>query len=160
MKNLGQFMRERRKALGLRGREVAAAVRKADGTPISIPYLVDLEYGRRKPSDPVLQQFAKVCRWTPTCSISLKGGARRICRWEGSTRRRSARCCARCGASSRAGEVHYKHSGQAAYDAAQAAGTVTEGAGSALEESRQPVSVVDLPELPRKGPRPTAGLST
>ena len=60
MKSLGQFMRERRQALGLRGREVAAAVRKANGQPISIAYLVDLEHDHRKPSDPVLQQLAKV----------------------------------------------------------------------------------------------------
>ncbi len=60
MKSLGQFIRERRQALGLRGREVASAVRKADGKPISIPYLVDLEYDRRKPSNPLLKQFAQV----------------------------------------------------------------------------------------------------
>jgi hypothetical protein len=62
MKTLGGFIRKRRRELGLFGREVVAAVRKADGTPISIPYLVDLEHDRRKPSDPVLNQLATV-RW-------------------------------------------------------------------------------------------------
>ena len=42
MMTLGEFIREWRKVLGLFGREVVAAVRKPDGTPISIPYLVDL----------------------------------------------------------------------------------------------------------------------
>lgn len=32
----------------------APGVRNADGKPISIPYLVDLEHDRRKPSDEVL----------------------------------------------------------------------------------------------------------
>jgi hypothetical protein len=54
MRTLGQFIVERRKELGLSGREVPAEVRNADGKPISIPYLVDLEDDRRKPSDEVL----------------------------------------------------------------------------------------------------------
>src|SRR5580700_9631543 len=60
MQTLGQFIVERRKELGLAGREVVAEVRNADGKPISIPYLVDLEHDRRKPSDEVLVQMAKV----------------------------------------------------------------------------------------------------
>jgi transcriptional regulator with XRE-family HTH domain len=59
MKTLGEFIVDRRKALGLSGREVVAAVRNASGKPISIPYLVDLEHDRRKPSDEVLEQLAK-----------------------------------------------------------------------------------------------------
>jgi transcriptional regulator with XRE-family HTH domain len=62
MKTLGQFIVERRKELGLSGREVVAEVRNADGKPISIPFLVDLEHDRRKPSDEVLEQFAKVLK--------------------------------------------------------------------------------------------------
>jgi transcriptional regulator with XRE-family HTH domain len=62
VKTLGQFIVERRKKLGLAGREVVAAVRNVDGKPISIPYLVDLEHDRRKPSDEVLEQLAKVLR--------------------------------------------------------------------------------------------------
>ncbi len=59
MKTLGQFIADRRKELGLSGREVVARIRKPDGKPISIPYLVDLEHDRRKPSDEVLEQLAK-----------------------------------------------------------------------------------------------------
>jgi transcriptional regulator with XRE-family HTH domain len=60
MKTLGQYIVDRRKELGLSGREVVAGIRNADGKPISIPYLVDLEHDRRKPSDEVLVQMAKV----------------------------------------------------------------------------------------------------
>jgi transcriptional regulator with XRE-family HTH domain len=62
MTTLGKFIRQRRKELGLLGREVAVAVRKADGSPISIPYLVDLEHDHRKPSDSVLNQLSTVLR--------------------------------------------------------------------------------------------------
>ncbi len=62
MRTLGQFIVERRKELGLAGREVVAEVRNADRKPISIPYLVDLEHDRRKPSDEVLEQLAKVLK--------------------------------------------------------------------------------------------------
>jgi transcriptional regulator with XRE-family HTH domain len=62
MQTLGQFIVGRRKELGLAGREVVAEVRNADGKPISIPYLVDLEHDRRKPSDEVLLQLAKVLK--------------------------------------------------------------------------------------------------
>jgi transcriptional regulator with XRE-family HTH domain len=62
MRTLGRFIVERRKELGLSGREVVAEVRNSDGNPISIPFLVDLEHDRRKPSDEVLEQFAKVLK--------------------------------------------------------------------------------------------------
>ena len=62
MNTLGQFIVERRKELGLAGREVVAEVRNSDGKPISIPFLVDLEHDRRKPSDEVLEQLAKVLK--------------------------------------------------------------------------------------------------
>jgi transcriptional regulator with XRE-family HTH domain len=62
MRTLGQFIVERRKELGLAGREVVAEVRNSDGRPISIPFLVDLEHDRRKPSDDVLEQLAKVLK--------------------------------------------------------------------------------------------------
>jgi transcriptional regulator with XRE-family HTH domain len=60
MKTFGEFIVDRRKELGLSGREVVAGIRNADGKPISIPYLVDLEHDRRKPSDEVLVQMARV----------------------------------------------------------------------------------------------------
>ena len=62
MRTLGQFIVERRKELGLAGREVVAEVRNSDGKPISIPFLVDLEHDRRKPSDEVLEQLANVLK--------------------------------------------------------------------------------------------------
>ncbi len=62
MRSLGRFLVERRKELGLTGREVVAQVRNDDGKPISIPYLVDLEHDRRKPSDEVLEQLAKALK--------------------------------------------------------------------------------------------------
>ena len=62
MRTLGQFIVERRKELGLAGREVVAGVRNSDGKPISIPFLVDLEHDRRKPSDEVLEQLARVLK--------------------------------------------------------------------------------------------------
>lgn len=62
MQTLGQFIVGRRRELGLAGREVVAQVRNADGKPISIPYLVDLEHDRRKPSDEVLEQLAKALK--------------------------------------------------------------------------------------------------
>jgi transcriptional regulator with XRE-family HTH domain len=62
MRTLGQFIVDRRKELGLSGREVVAGVRNAEGKPISIPYLVDLEHDRRKPSDEVLEHLAKALK--------------------------------------------------------------------------------------------------
>ena len=53
---------ERRKELGLSGREVVAELRNSDNKPISIPFLVDLEHDRRKPSDEVLEQLARVLK--------------------------------------------------------------------------------------------------
>jgi transcriptional regulator with XRE-family HTH domain len=73
MTTLGEFIRQRRKELGLVGRQVAAAVRKADGTPISIPYLVDLEHDHRKPSDSVPNQFATVLRVHADVLFFLEG---------------------------------------------------------------------------------------
>lgn len=62
MKTLGQFIVDRRKELGLSGREVVSGVKNSDGRPISIPYLVDLEHDRRKPSDEVLEQMARALK--------------------------------------------------------------------------------------------------
>ncbi len=75
MKTLGEFVRQRRRELGLFGREVVAAMCKADGTPISIPYLVDLERDRRKPSDSVLNQLVTVLRLDADVLFFSKGGA-------------------------------------------------------------------------------------
>ena len=74
MQTLGQFIVERRKELGLAGREVVAEVRNSDGKPISIPFLVDLEHDRRKPSDEVLEQLAKVLKVDSDVLYFLAGG--------------------------------------------------------------------------------------
>ena len=73
MKTLGEFIRQRRRELGLFGREVVAAVCNADGTPISIPYLVDLERDRREPSDSVLNQLVTVLRLDADMLFFLEG---------------------------------------------------------------------------------------
>jgi transcriptional regulator with XRE-family HTH domain len=73
MTTLGELIRQRRKELGLVGREVAAAVRKADGTPISIPYLVDLDHNHRKPSNSVMNQLATVLRVDADVLFFLEG---------------------------------------------------------------------------------------
>jgi hypothetical protein len=62
IQTLGQFIVERRKELKLAGREVVAEVRNSDGKLISIPFLVDLDHDRRKSSDEVLEQLAKVLK--------------------------------------------------------------------------------------------------
>src|SRR5260370_27011295 len=52
----------RRRGVGLAGGEVVAEVPNSDGKPISMPYLVDRDHDRRKPSDEVLEQLAKVLK--------------------------------------------------------------------------------------------------
>ena len=59
MATFGQTIAEKRRALGLSQRELAARVIKEDGAPISPQYLNDLEKDRRNPpSDHLIQQFA------------------------------------------------------------------------------------------------------
>ena len=61
MSMFGEVIAARRKALGLSQRQLAARIKKEDGTPISPQYLNDLEWGRRHaPSEPLLRQFAEV----------------------------------------------------------------------------------------------------
>jgi len=78
MTTLGEFLRQRRKELGLVGREVAAAVGKADGTPISTAYLVDLEHDHRKPSDSVLNQLATVLQVDADVLFFLEGRRKQL----------------------------------------------------------------------------------
>lgn len=57
----GQFLAEARKRAGLSQKDLAARVRKEDGTPISGQYINDLERDRRNPpSDHLLKQLASV----------------------------------------------------------------------------------------------------
>lgn len=56
---VGQIISEARKKAGLSQRDLASRILKEDGTPISLPYLNDIEHGRRNPpSPPLLRQFA------------------------------------------------------------------------------------------------------
>jgi transcriptional regulator with XRE-family HTH domain len=56
----GQVIAEARKRLDLTQKELAARIRKEDGTPISPQYLNDLERDRRNPpSEYLLKQFAR-----------------------------------------------------------------------------------------------------
>ncbi len=62
MKTIGEFIAERRKALGLSQKELAALIKNRDGKPLSMPYLSYLENGRGEPPEYLLDQFAKVLR--------------------------------------------------------------------------------------------------
>jgi transcriptional regulator with XRE-family HTH domain len=62
MKTIGEFLAERRKALGLGQKELAALIKNPDGKPLSMPYLSYLENGRGEPPEYLLDQFAKVLR--------------------------------------------------------------------------------------------------
>ncbi len=57
----GRVIADARKNANLSLRELAAKIKKEDGSPISPQYLNDLEHDRRNhPSDFLLQQFAQV----------------------------------------------------------------------------------------------------
>ncbi len=57
----GEFISERRKAQGLSQKDLAAKIKKEDGTPISPQYLNDIEHDRRRPPPaPMLDQLAEV----------------------------------------------------------------------------------------------------
>jgi transcriptional regulator with XRE-family HTH domain len=58
MKTLGQFLIERRKALGLSQKEMAALMNNRDGQPLSTTYLNYLEHDRGEPPNYLLDQFA------------------------------------------------------------------------------------------------------
>jgi transcriptional regulator with XRE-family HTH domain len=62
MKTIGEFIAERRKALGLSQKELAALIKNRDGKPLSMPYLSYLENGRGEPPEYLLEQFARVLR--------------------------------------------------------------------------------------------------
>ena len=58
---VGQLIRTARERAGLTQKELAGRIRKEDGTPISPPYLNDIERDRRNPPSPhLLKQFAAV----------------------------------------------------------------------------------------------------
>jgi len=61
MKPFGEVLAEARKRRGLTLKAVAARVLKDDGTPMSQPYLNDIELGHKgPPSEGMIRQLAKV----------------------------------------------------------------------------------------------------
>ena len=65
MKTLGTAVRQRRKALGLTQRELAARVRFEDGRSISATYLCLIEHDLYKPRQHIIPQFARVLGTNP-----------------------------------------------------------------------------------------------
>jgi transcriptional regulator with XRE-family HTH domain len=60
MRTFGEFIRQRRKAIGLTQREFAARIHFEDGHAISLPYLNHLEHNLRKPPRAhMIAQFAE-----------------------------------------------------------------------------------------------------
>lgn len=56
----GKFVSASRKGLGLSQKDLAARIRKEDGTPISAQYLNDIEHDRRNaPTGTLLDEFAR-----------------------------------------------------------------------------------------------------
>lgn len=59
--SLGRVISEARKEAGLSQKELASRIKKEDGSPISPPYLNDIEHDRRTPSsDHLLSEFSRV----------------------------------------------------------------------------------------------------
>ena len=59
-KTLGKVISEARKAKEMNQKELAAAIVREDGVPISPQYLNDIEHDRRTPSADIAQQIASV----------------------------------------------------------------------------------------------------
>lgn len=57
---LGKHIQQARKQNGLSQKQLAAQVKKEDGSPISPQYLNDIEHDRRVPSPHVIRQIANV----------------------------------------------------------------------------------------------------
>ncbi len=74
MKAFGKALRERRKALGLTQRQLAARVRFEDGHSLSEPYLNDIEHDLRKPPrEHIIAQFARALGTNPDVFFYLAG---------------------------------------------------------------------------------------
>lgn len=70
----GQVIATERRARGLSQKDLAAQVRKEDGTPISPQYLNDVERDRRNPpSDPLIEQIATLLNLEPEYLFFLAG---------------------------------------------------------------------------------------
>ncbi|HZP39485.1 MAG TPA: helix-turn-helix transcriptional regulator [Methylomirabilota bacterium] len=61
MPTFGQAIAEARKRAGMTQKELAARLKKEDGSPISPQYLNDIEHDRRgAPPSPLLKQLSKI----------------------------------------------------------------------------------------------------
>ncbi len=74
MKTFGKAVRERRKALGLTQRQLAARVRFEDGHALSEPYLNAIEHDLcRPPREHIIAQFAHALGTNPDVFFYLAG---------------------------------------------------------------------------------------
>jgi len=61
MRTLGQIIREARKSAGLTQKAVAERLRRGNGRRVLAPFVNDLEFNRRRPSeDAVIEQLAEI----------------------------------------------------------------------------------------------------
>jgi transcriptional regulator with XRE-family HTH domain len=61
MPSFGEYIASRRKTLNLTRKDMAAQIKKGDGTHISNTYLLDVEKGRcRPPSDQIIEQIGVI----------------------------------------------------------------------------------------------------
>lgn len=74
MRTFGSTISEARKALGLSQKELAARLKKEDGSPISPQYLNDIERDRRNaPSEHLVGQLARELRLQKDVLLALSG---------------------------------------------------------------------------------------
>jgi transcriptional regulator with XRE-family HTH domain len=74
MNTFGKTISEARKLLGLSQKELAARLRKEDGTAISPQYLNDIEHDRRNaPSDHLLEELSRELRLSKDFLSALAG---------------------------------------------------------------------------------------
>jgi transcriptional regulator with XRE-family HTH domain len=72
--SFGTTIAEERKKAGMSQKDLAARIKKEDGTPISAQYLNDIERDRRNPpSDYILQQLADVLGLSKEHLVFLAG---------------------------------------------------------------------------------------
>jgi len=72
-KTLGQVIREARIKREMTQKDLAAKVRKEDGTPIAPQYLNDIEHDRRSPAEFVARQIANELELDADILIFLSG---------------------------------------------------------------------------------------
>lgn len=72
-RTLGQIIREARIKKEMTQKDLAAKVKKEDGTPIAPQYLNDIEHDRRSPSQFVARQIAKELELDADILIFLSG---------------------------------------------------------------------------------------